>query len=70
MNSMAFTFMLILVAVVVIAGVYLAIRLVGGREVDSDHKADPHAARPEGFGSADREQAREAERHQKPNDAE
>lgn len=57
MHSMVFTSIFILGAALVVGGLYVAVRLFGGRAVDKDHTADPYAPRPEGFGSSDRELA-------------
>ena len=37
MHSMTFLFMALMVAIVVIGGIYVAVRLVGARIVESDH---------------------------------
>lgn len=40
MHSMTFLFMFLIIAIVVVGGLYVAVRVMGGRVVDSDHPQD------------------------------
>lgn len=54
MHSMTFFVIFLFLAIAVISVVYILVRVVGARAVDSDHTADPDAPRPDDFGDADR----------------
>jgi hypothetical protein len=66
MHSMTYLFVFLLLAIVVVGILYAVVRTVGGRIVESDHTADPHAPRPDGFGAADRRRADSTEGHEDP----
>lgn len=42
MHSMTFLFVFLLIAIVVVGGLYVAVRVIGARVVDSDHLQDEH----------------------------
>lgn len=41
MHSMTFLFIFLMIAIVVVGGLYVAVRVIGARVVDSDHRKDP-----------------------------
>ncbi|MEP6815245.1 MAG: hypothetical protein ABI873_06835 [Marmoricola sp.] len=40
MHSMTFLFMFLIIAIVVVGGLYVAVRVIGGRVVDGDHSRE------------------------------
>lgn len=45
MHSMTFLFMFLMIAIVVVGGLYVAVRLFGARSVGSDHPTSPNKPR-------------------------
>ncbi len=41
-HSMTFLFVFLLIAIVVVGGLYVAVRVIGARVVESDHLQDKH----------------------------
>lgn len=42
MHSMTFLFMFLMIAIVVVGGLYVAIRVIGARVVEDDHPKKTH----------------------------
>ncbi len=66
MHSLAYSFIFLLLAIVLVGALYAVFRTVMGRIVDRDHTGDPNASRPKDFGAKDRRRAAEVEGHEDP----